>query len=96
MSYMKRFLEDVADEFGLDIMDQRVLDEANRRLTVMNAEFQDAIEENQREDDEWEQDELALAQPKSGIIRHLGVPVIEVTLVATEGDMNGIPQLGGV
>lgn len=32
MSCMKRFLEDVADELGVDPMDQSALDEANRRL----------------------------------------------------------------
>jgi len=32
MSCMKRFLEDVADELGVPVMDQRALDEANRRL----------------------------------------------------------------
>ena len=32
MSYMKRFLEDVADELGVPVMDQRALDEANYRL----------------------------------------------------------------
>ena len=32
MSCMKRFLEDVADELGLPVDDQRVLDEAGRRL----------------------------------------------------------------
>jgi len=32
MAYMKRFLEDVAAGMGLDPMDQRALDAANRRL----------------------------------------------------------------
>lgn len=34
MSGMKRFLHDVADELGVEPMDQSALDEANRRLGI--------------------------------------------------------------
>ena len=94
---MKRFLEDVVDECDLDIMDQRALDEANRRLGMFEEELTASEQKELSSRLLRRVCELAEpAQPKSGIIRHLGAPVIEVTLVATEGNMNGIPQLGGV
>jgi len=56
MSYMKRFLENVAEELGVDLMDDRALEEADRRIRSEDVlpSFDDTSDHRSFDSGDWD------------------------------------------